>query len=147
MGGRTTEVRWTDDDKPADWKQWESIISEELEDTMGVCEVELTGVSLKVEKGEPIKAWQIAVATCGGVSVGTGPTIPPIGPDLDVRPHVLTALAKARKPVVGALLSYEHCPKCKQRLAMDADGYGAPIMTCHGSCDYTARLYSIPDSQ
>jgi hypothetical protein len=117
-----TKIVWTST-PPPDKMEWERVIRNELEDVVGVCDVELS------QSGT---GWQVASARCGGVAVGMGPVLPT--PSwLDTVPHVTKALALAGKRVVGRVRMYEQCPACNQELELEANGTSTPLVFCRNA--------------
>lgn len=128
-----TQVTWTGE-PPPDRLEWEAIVSEELKDVIGVCNIEL-------RRDLEMSSWRLSAASCGGVSIGHGPGMGNVPPPLDVAPHVAAALAKAGKRVMADVLTYEPCPQCGSRLQLTADGNDDAMMLCQSaSCGYSGRL-------
>jgi len=78
--------------KPPDAAEWEQIIEERAQDTLGVGAVKIRNVG---------HGWWLEAARIGHIGIGAGPTPPEIGPPLDFRSHIHEALRSRGKSAIG----------------------------------------------
>ncbi len=106
---------------PPDRDDWEAIVRRRLKDARDV------GPITRAREGD---YWRARAARPNVVA------------------YVTKALARARKPVLGRVRTFEPCRMCGSELQLYADGRGAPLLLCESrDCPQSLtgeRLYDEP---